>query len=58
MNNTELFCYISLQHNHYSLKKASYVENSAYKILDYKFKKGALLFIFVAHFLVKIITNF
>ncbi|SEO80547.1 hypothetical protein SAMN04487978_3684 [Flavobacterium sp. fv08] len=43
MNNTKLFCYISLQHNHYSLKKASYVENSAYKILGYKFKKGAFI---------------
>ncbi|GAA6767738.1 hypothetical protein SAMN05444146_4130 [Flavobacterium johnsoniae] len=43
MNNIEVFCYISLHHLYYSLKKASSVEKSSYKNLEFKFKTGLFI---------------
>lgn len=40
MNNTMLFCYISLNQIHYSLKKGANVEKSANKNPEFIFKTG------------------
>ncbi len=58
MNNTAVFCYISSNQIHYSLKKPLNVEKSSNKILWFMFQTGVFIDYICFTFLMKIITNF